>query len=225
MQRSDIIRGIFKDWPSRWQSQEPSSPIGRLGVAVNGAADAIAKLEAKQAEGRKTKHFTEAGIKAREEKLGREALDAIVQYDDAVPKARAKVAELRREALAIGRKKGDLSFEDAQIQSEVRTGLRGLPASQREHALTVAMVEADHVVLDAAMAAPRVFGLVSDSLREQFEEARARAGGEQAEIRIDSAKQIEEAAGLAEKALEYAVDSVYSLTALVRPFNPESPGR
>jgi hypothetical protein len=41
--------------------------------------------------------------------------------------------------------------------------------------------------------------------------------------RVDSAHQIEEVAGLAEKALEYAVGSVCSLTELLQPFPAEVP--
>ena len=77
-------------------------------------------------------------------------------------------------------------------------------------------------MLDSVSSAPAVIALAPGTLREEFEDARARAGGEEVKRRVDSANQIEAAADQAERALEYAVDSVCSVIALLWPFLPEA---
>jgi hypothetical protein len=218
MERSDIIRHHVTLLP---EGQSDDSPVGRLRLAITSAADTIATLEAKRAEIGRSKHFTAEGKVAREHEQGETALAALKAHDTVVPTTLALAAKLRREALAMGRPSGELSVEAAMIQSEVRTWLRSLSESARMQALNEAIADQDAAVLDAAVAAPRVFGLIHESQRAEVERAQTIAGGSEAANRLNSAELLEGAAERTRQALELAEDTVYSLTNLPRPFNPE----
>lgn len=221
MERSDTIRHHISLLP---ENQPDDSPVGRLRLAITSAADTVAKLEAKKAEISRSPHFTLEGKVAREHEQGEAALAALKAHDTVVPTTLALAAKLRREALAMGRPRGDLSVEAAMIQSEVRAWLRGLSESQRMHALEKAIADQDAEVLDAAMAAPLVFGLIDETQRAEVERAQTIAGGSEAANRLNSAELLEDAAERTRQALELAEDTVYSLANLPRPFTESAEG-